>query len=470
MNRNFDLVVMGAGPAGGEAALAASEAGLNVALVDEGLAPGGQVWRKPSTDRACELDTCDVDRTGGDELRKRLAASKVTIYQQTQIWDVRSGFSISCVGDAGAMILSTPRIVVATGAIERVLPFEGWTTPGVFGLAAATALLKSEKALPGSEIVVAGQGPLLIAVAAKACALGLRPRAIVDMASRADWARALTGFAMVPSLLLMGTLWMKKIVAARVPFYRGSEVIQASGGEALRLVTIRNRATGNTTDVQADTLYIGNGLSPNDEIYRLLGARQEIDSLRGGYRVVCDANRRSSISGLYAAGDSAGIHGARPSALQGRLAGLAAAYDHGALNVAKFSKLSRSARLRLRLAMPFANASCRLMQFPEKALGHVAEETVVCRCEDVTAGDILVAARCGVRDINQLKHFTRLGMGPCQARLCAMNAAVLLRRHTESSSDTSRLTPRAPIRPIAMDQLIGEFDYSDIPVPRPAPL
>ncbi len=120
-----------------------------------------------------------------------------------------AGISVSCITPQGARILNAPRAVLATGAIERIYPFEGWTTPGVFGLAAATALIKSEGALPGREIVVAGQGPLLIAVAAKALELGLTPRAIVDRAGPADWARALPGFANVPSMALAGARWRR---------------------------------------------------------------------------------------------------------------------------------------------------------------------------------------------------------------------------------------------------------------------
>src|SRR6056297_1276835 len=191
MTKSHDLLVVGAGPAGGEAALAAASAGLRVALIDEAFVPGGQVWRAPRTEAACQVPAHDTDRRLGDKLRTRLSGSNVEIFSGTQVWDARPGFKLSCVSDDGARQFRAPRLVLATGAIERILPFEGWTTPGIFGLAAATAILKAEKALFGRDIVVAGQGPLLIAVAAKALALGIRPRAIVDRARRADWLGAL---------------------------------------------------------------------------------------------------------------------------------------------------------------------------------------------------------------------------------------------------------------------------------------
>ncbi len=465
----YDLIVIGAGPAGGEAALAAASFGLNVALVDEGPAPGGQVWRAPRTGLA-KGKPADADRARGDDLRARLAASTVTLLAGAQVWDMRPGFSVSCILPQGARVLTAPRAVLATGATERVRPFEGWTTPGVFGLAAATALVKSGGALPGRDIVIAGQGPLLIAVAAKALSLGLKPRAIVDRAGYADWARALIGFANVPRMALSGARWMAQIRLAGIPVYRQSEVTEARGHDSVTAITVRNLISGATTEIAADTLYVGNGLVPADELHRLLGLAQTPDPLRGGYRVLCDADRRSSLAGLYVAGDGGGVHGALPSAVQGRLAGLAAAFDHGAMDCARHDNEARPLRRRLRRYIRFADASCRLMQFPDAALDRVTDDTVICRCEDVTAGDILAAMHRSARDMNQLKHFTRLGMGPCQGRLCSMNAACLLRRHADLPPGDLRLTPRAPIRPIEMEDLIGTFDYADIPVPKPAPL
>jgi len=470
MTTAFDLLVIGAGPAGGNAALEAASAGLTVALIDEGTAAGGQVWRAPRTAQATRNRTQDPDRTRGDDLRARLAASSVRVFPATQVWDARPQFHISCVSDDGAQELHAPRLILATGAIERVLPFEGWTTPGVFGLAAATAVMKSEKTLFGRDIVIAGQGPLLIAVAAKALDLGLRPRAIIDRSHRGDWLRATAGFARVPSMLATGARWMSRLALAGIPYHRRSEVIRANGDTTLRSVVIRDLGTGATREIEADTLYIGNGLTSADELHRLLGAAQTADLLRGGYRTTRDDRCRSSVPGLYIAGDGGGVYGALPSAMQGKIAGLSAACDHGALCETQFAAQVRGPQRKLRRLETFADASCRLMQFPQDATPRMSPQTIVCRCEDVSRADIEKAMDDGARDLNQLKHFTRLGMGPCQGRMCGLTAAAILsHRHAGSGTDT-RLTPRSPVRPVEMTQLIGEFDYDDIPVPKPAPL
>ncbi|MGS4947921.1 FAD-dependent oxidoreductase [Meridianimarinicoccus sp. RP-17] len=468
MTEFADLLVLGAGPAGAEAALAADHAGLRVVLLDEAPAAGGQVWRAPRTHAA--RTRSDADQTRGRDLRGRLDASGVQVRTGTQVWDAVPGFCLSCVSERGATRFQAPRLVLATGATERVRPFAGWTTPGVFGLAAATAMMKAEGRLAGRNIIVAGQGPLLIAVAAKACAMGVPPRAIVDLNGRGDWLSAVSGFAAAPGLLLTGLKWMARIVAARVPILHGADIVRALGDDTLDAVIVRDRASGQETRLAADTLYVGNGLTPADEIHRLLGAAQVADALRGGYRTLCDADRRSSVPGLYVAGDGAGVHGAFPSAAQGRIAGLAAAHDHGALSAADFARASRHARGQLKRLMRFADASCRLMQFPEDSLQDIRGDTVICRCEDVTVDQIRAASGDGACDLNQLKHFTRLGMGPCQGRMCALNAAGVLRRLAVDAGRDLRLTPRAPVRPVEMAQLIGTFAYSDIPVPKPAPL
>ncbi|OSP54000.1 FAD-dependent oxidoreductase [Pseudoruegeria sp. SK021] len=468
-----DLIVIGAGPAGANAALAAHNAGLKVVLVDEAAQPGGQVWRAPITAKAKQSPVKDIDRKMGDALRQQLVSANIHILTDTQVWSADrqpEGFEVGTIGEAGTVFLRAPRLIAAPGAYERILPFPGWTIPGVFGLAAATALLKAEKTLPGRRIIVAGQGPLLIAVAAQAVALGLRPVAIVDAASRADWAKSLAGYARQPRQLARGMRWMAQLTRARVPYYRQHEVSSATGADSLAGVTLRSLKSGETRTIDVDTLFVGNGLTPADEVFRLLGADQEPCPISGTQRVVCDELGRCSVPGLYAAGDAAGIRGALPALHQGRIAGLAAAHDAGALSGAALSAALASSSRALTQLQPFADASCRLMRLSGQRVAAAPDDTIICRCEDVRAGDIRKAINQGAVDINQLKHFTRLGMGPCQGRICAVNAAEIIRQETGAAVNSTRLTPRGPIRPLETAQLIGEFGYSDIPIPKPAPL
>ena len=169
MNPAFDLIVIGAGPAGCRAALAASRHGVSVLLIDEAAAAGGQVYRAPAAGLALKLDE---DGAKGDELRRRIAQSAITLRFGCRVWSVASGFRVDVAGHGGHEAFTAPRLIAATGAYERVVPFPGWTLPGVIGLAAATILIKSQGMLPGRRIVLAGCGPLLLLVASKVLAAG----------------------------------------------------------------------------------------------------------------------------------------------------------------------------------------------------------------------------------------------------------------------------------------------------------
>ena len=184
MSSAFDLIVIGAGPAGCRAALAASRHGVSVLLIDEAAAAGGQVYRAPAGGLALKLDE---DGAKGDELRRRIAQSAITLRFGCRVWSVASGFRVDVAGHGGHEAFTAPRLIAATGAYERVVPFPGWTLPGVIGLAAATILIKSQGMLPGRRIVLAGCGPLLLLVASKVLAAGGEIAAIADLSGPADW-------------------------------------------------------------------------------------------------------------------------------------------------------------------------------------------------------------------------------------------------------------------------------------------
>jgi thioredoxin reductase/bacterioferritin-associated ferredoxin len=474
--------VLGAGPAGSNAAIEAARHGLSVLLLDDNLAAGGQVWRAPSTATSERRSQGDPDRIAGDALRSRLAASAVCTLNSTVVWSVAvedapsRRFRIELYRDDQLFTVQATQLVAALGAVERVVPFPGWTLPGVFGLAAATTLLKRDGCLPGRNIAVAGQGPLLFAVAAKALASGTPPRLVADAARRRDWLQSTAGFAGSPQQLIRGAGWLTALARARIPHAVNSVVIAAYGDQRLEAIDVAplspNGAplTNQSRRVDVDTLFVGNGLSPVAEVPRLLGATVRHDPLRGGFSVVRDDYGRTAVPGLLVAGDGAGVHGAVPSSLAGTLVGLACARDADQVSERTVCRLAQSLRRRYRRAESCADASCRLMQVPATRMAAIPEHTIVCRCELVSRATIDAAARSGVRHLHELKTTTRLGMGPCQGRMCAMNAAALLALHTGDPASVGWLTQRVPLRPLPVDQLIGSFDYDDIPVPAPAPL
>lgn len=469
--RLFDLAVLGAGPAGCAAACAAAGAGLDVVVLDEQEAAGGQIHRAPRN--ALARRRADP---AGEALRADLAASGAALRLGRRVWSISERFRLDALGPDGPETVRARALVAASGAHERVVPFPGWTRPGVIGLAAATVLLKTEGRVPGRRIVVAGAGPLLANVAAKIVAGGGTVAALVDLARPGDWLRAVRGLARKPALLAEGGAWALRLAAHRVPMLFGHAVVAAEGGDTLARVAVAPVSPAGMPDgdrarwIEADLLAVGNGLAPGAEVTKLYRAAHVHAPARGGWVPRRDAHGRTSVDGLYAAGDGAGVMGAGPAARSGRLAGLAAAHDLGRLDASALDAASRPLLAEARRDRAFAEAVSGLMTVRPGQVAAIAPDTVVCRCEDVTRAEIDGAFAAGARNLDQLKAFTRCGMGPCQGRMCGETAGDLLALRVGSREAAGWWTGRPPLRPVALADLVGGFDYADIPVPRPAPL
>lgn len=474
MSEVRDLIVIGAGPAGANAALVACEHGLRVALIDEQPDAGGQVWRAPWPGLTRQADSPEA--RDGDALRVRLGASEVDCRFGRRVWSVTSGYRVDALGPDGNEAVCAPLLIAATGAHERVVPFPGWTLPGVIGLAAATVMLKSHLVLPGQRVVVAGCGPLLAAVAAGIVKAGGEVVAIVDLAGPAEWLKALPAMASRPSLLAQGMGWALKLASQRVPVHFRHGVAAAEGDDRLervRLVPVDAQGAPRaqaTLTLSTDALCIGHGLVPGAEITRMFRARHLYQPLRGGWVPELDTFGRSSVPGLLAIGDGAGLKGAAPAEIGGRLAGLAAAYDAGKLSREACEQAAAPLLRQRQDLVAFADASAGMMALRPAQVAAIAPDTIICRCEDVPRAEIDAAFAAGARDVNQLKHFTRCGMGPCQGRMCGDVAAQLLAARVGSREAVGYWTGRPPLRPVGFEALIGSFSYDDIPIPKPAPL
>jgi len=474
LSPDFDLIVIGAGPAGCRSALAASRHGLSVLLLDEAAHPGGQVYRAPASGLLPKLGE---DGESGCELRRRVIDSAITLRCACRVWSVSDGFRVDVAGTSGHKAFSAPRLNAATGAYERVVPFPGWTLPGVLGLAATTILITSQRMLPGRRIVLAGCGPLLLSVAAKVLAAGGEIAAIADLASPADWLMTLPRVLRSWHLAVRGGRWAVDIGRSRVPVYFRHGIRAAIGRDRIESVEIGPLtrscapAAGKTISLEVDALAVGHGLVPGAEIPQLLGADMTFDRLHGGWIPQVDTFGRTSRPGLYAVGDGAGIRGAEPALLAGELAGLAAALDAGRISAATFDCETKKPLRQCRSYAPFADAMAGIMALRPGQVAGIPPAAVVCRCEDVTRQDIENAAAAGALDVNQMKHFTRCGMGPCQGRMCGDVAAELFAQSRKVRREAvGRWTCRPPLRPVPLSDLAGRFEYGDIPIPSPAPL
>jgi NADPH-dependent 2,4-dienoyl-CoA reductase/sulfur reductase-like enzyme len=449
----FDVIVVGGGPAGVHAALSAASGGLHVALFDE------------NTD-------------AGAPLRRELGASKIKCFFSHVVWSVAGEYRIDALGPQGPVHCTTRALIVASGATERIVPFEGWTTPGVITLATAAKLLASCATLQGRSFLVAGCGPWLSPVAARIIEGGGHVDAIIDLAGPTDRARALMGLAARPALLIQRLKRWLTIRRSGIPRYGRHTMVSAqNAGERLRATWTQCDSAGRAVDTPRvstviDYIIVGHGFIPASEITRLLRARHRYSRQAGGWVAVADEDGRTSRALLYVAGDAAAIAGKDAAASHGELVGLACALDLAASPAAKLAPRIGSARRRHRGRARAGRVVAKTMALRSAQVDGIAPETIVCSCESVKRVEIDAACDAGAHDVNQLKAWTRCGMGACQGRICGDIAGELLVRRMSAASRESVgvFTARSPLRPVPIGALTGDFEYGDIAIPTAAPL
>jgi len=453
---DLPVAVIGAGPAGLRAAQALAEAGLRPVLIDESPEPGGQIYRKPPA----PLRTLRSRRAlyGGDWRRAQalddmLAAlqGRIELRMETLVWNAQArdtGFRLFLRGpDGGDAVLDVSALVLATGAMDRILPVPGWTAPGVWSLGGAQVMLKAQAQVVGKRPVFAGSGPLLYLVAWQYAKAGAVPAAVVDAARFSDKLRALPCMLARPSLLLQGARMALALRRLGVPVLEGAHAERITA--APEGLTLHWRRKGRSGQVQGDAIALGHGLKPERQLADLLGCKAQYDARAGQWRVQTDADGRASVPGLYLAGDMVAITGAHAAEYAGELAARALLRDRGLPDPAP---ASRPLALRGALALQhrFRRGLETAFPFPEDRIQALPDETMVCRCEGITAGDLRRAiADWQPTDINRLKALTRCGMGRCQSRLCGEVAAGLLAAETGMDrAQAGSLRGQAPVKPL----------------------
>lgn len=473
MIQNTDIAVIGAGPAGANAALTAASHGFSVTLIDEQPAAGGQVWRAKST---AILDAPATPETvAGNRLRKEIDDSLVNHIGAARVWQIErgeEGSNLYVLRQGRSEVLHARALIIATGAREFVQPVPGWTTPGVLGLAGATALFKQEMALPGKRTIVSGTGPLVFFVASEIRRLGGEVAAVITPNSRGDWLRCLPAMLSHADLLLRGGRWIADLILGGIPICWRHAVTRVEGetqvaGVEFRKLTADWSPTGPARRTDGDSLCLGNGLIPATEAAQLAGLGLE-HSLRLGGWVPCEAaDGGTHLSDVFLCGDGTGIRGAAAAEIHGRLAGLSAAQHLGADTRAERDRLRASFDRAARFGMAMTSLS-----IPRAGLTRLTtDETIVCRCESLSRTDIAAEITSGARSTNAVKSGLRAGMGPCGGKFCQTTVArMIAEAEGGTEANVEHPTPRPPLRPVPVAALAGDFSYSDLPIPKPAPL
>ena len=459
----YDLLVVGGGPAGISAARAARRAGLSVVLVDERPSLGGQIFKQPGPGFSVP-DPAGLDRQAraGRSLIASLDGLGVDVRLRTAVVAVEGRETVLVADGQRAAAVVTARTVVATGAHDRPVVFPGWTLPGVMTAGGLQTLAKTQRVLPGRRMVFAGSGPVALAFPAQLAHYG----AVVVEALEAgpaprpgDIARLLGAARGNTDLLRDAARYRTMLLRHRVPVRYGRIVVRAEGdGRVEQVVHAAVDADwrvipGTERSVDADVLCLGYGFVPSLELMRLLGCVFDHDENLGGAVVRRDRWLRTTVDGIYAAGDGTGVEGSYVAIDEGTIAGVAAALDAGRLDDARADELVGEARTRLRRRRSLIAATRRLYRVGPGVYELATDDTVVCRCETVRQGT-LIAAVDSTDDINVVKAYTRAGMGPCQGKNCQRHiAALIAARHRRPMADVPLATARMPLRPVPIGQL-----------------
>ncbi len=442
-----NILIIGAGPAGTRAAEVLARHGLRPIVVDEAPASGGQVYRRqPAGFRRTAKLRYGFEAAKAEALHATFDAlsERVDYRPDTSVWSVENNVAFT-LGPGGVARIPFDALLLCTGGVDRILPIPGWTLPGAFTLGGAQIALKAQGCAIGKRVAFLGSGPLLYLVAYQYAHAGATVAAVLDTARFSD------ALPVIPGLLAGGTtlakgLWYQNWLRFKgIPLRRGVRPIAVDGEDHVSGLRYRD-VRGRERRVECDAMAFGWGVKPECQLAELAGCEMRFDAMARQWLPECDAEGRSSATGVYLAGDGAGVMGADAAEYRGELAALALLADRGmAADAARRDHL----KTRLRRLMRFRIALERALPYPEGLAAALADDTIVCRCEGVTAGDIRQGQSLEPDEINRAKAYTRLGMGRCQGRMCGIAAAeILAHRKGVSLAEVGRLRGQAPIKPL----------------------
>lgn len=452
--QRVDVAIVGAGPAGMAAAIAARKHGATVVLLDEQRDVGGQIYRGINGVPPARLHILGPDYGVGADLSRAFAASGAQHIRGAAVWQVASDRRVSYLHEGGVASVAAGAVLLCTGAMERPFPIPGWTLPGVLTAGAGQILLKGSGMVPAKPVVLAGCGPLLYLLGWQYVRARVPIAALVDTTGGGDYRRAL-GHA---GAALSGWRYLKKglsllaaLKLAGVPFFKGATGLHVLGDGAASGLGFTSGGVHH--EVHSPLVLLHQGVVPNTQLSWSLRAQHVWDDAQLCWAPALDAWGMLDVPGVFIAGDGGGIGGARVAELQGELAGLAAAAYLGKIDVRARDRLGEPvfAEMRGHLSIrPFLDALYR----PKKANRIPADDTIVCRCEEVTGGDVRRDIAMGCLGPNQVKSVDRCGMGPCQGRQCGLTVTELVAdARGVPPGDVGYFRIRPPIKPITLEEL-----------------
>lgn len=470
---DYDVVIIGGGPAGLTASINLRKYDLKVALIDERRTLGGQIYKRVGS--GFKINTEEYlgkDFLFGSKLINKFETCGATTFLETTVITIENGKVIAANNDSGTLALSFKKLVVATGAYDRPVAFPGWTLPGVITAGAAQTLVKSQQFSPGSNMVFAGSGPLALAFPAQMTQLGAPVKLVLEAASAPsilDGLNLLSALKGNLDLIKDAIRYRTTLIKNRIPFKYKRIVVSAEGNSRVERITYAkvNRnwepIPGTEKTISADTLIIGYGFMPSIELLKLLDCKMGFNDNRGGFTAITDKWGATSIADVFAVGDGTGVSGSYVAKAQAELAALKIAQELGKIELTELNRVSIKAFQELRQRIKFQEKIGQMFKVGSGIYKLADSETIICRCESVKLSDLTPIINSSI-DLSVAKAYSRAGMGLCQGRNCQRHiAAMIAQKHNIDIADVPTATPRFPIKPVAIglisDDSVTEQKY-----------
>ena len=459
-----DVIVIGSGPAGMSAAIGIAKAGLKVIVLDMQPTPGGQIFRslesnlraRPATDKL--LNALGSTYLAGQTLIEEFRSVTAIDYRPgTTVWELRPDATVGWLRGESAGYLRARQVVVANGAMERPVPFPGWTLPGVMTAGAVQTLLKAGRLQPDGRVVLVGTGPLILLLAEQLRKLGVKPSLIGRTDTMSDKLAAI-GSIKLNSIasLAKGFGWLTRLRFAGIAMCTGVSNLMAHGRDKIESVSLS--VAGRNIELPCDLLVVHDGIVPATDVAHCAGLALEWlhddtswkpkTTEDGRAELAAGPSLTDSPCAIWISGDARRIGGADAAIAHGRQVATSIVGELLGLSLKKELVSGASHVAKTLSARPFIDKA-----FPRGIAAQLPEDsTVVCRCEELTAGDIRTAIHNGATGMDHLRGILRCGMGPCQGRSCAVTVARLLTEHGDASSPTP-FRARPPLRPLPLAAL-----------------
>jgi D-hydroxyproline dehydrogenase subunit alpha len=459
-HREYDIAIIGAGFSGLVAAGILREYDLDILLLEESGHPGGQYLRTHPLGQGDEKNLNTLQKAGLAQIQS-IQGGRVNLMTETRVLGIDDNKELLLEQNLENLYTLRPEIVLlAPGAREQFVPFKGWTLPGVISTGALQIMLKGSGVLPADNIIIGGSGLFLYTVAADVIRHGGRVSRVFDENSAMRKMGFVTGLMGQTDKFKEGMGQLFKIAFSRTKIRHRYRITEACGEKQIETVRVAKIdpggrvVTGSESEFPCECLAIGNGFTPNIELGLLAGCTPAYDTDLGGWIITTDENLETNVAGIFAAGETTGIGGAEKSIAEGKLAAYSILQKLGKIDDDQYREQTVPLQKERKKYQQFACRFNALGNVTEAAIESIPDDTILCRCEDITVGEVKKTVENGCKTLVAVKRALRTGMGICQGRTCGPVLSRLVGMYTGTPvKDQTPLSIRWPVKAVPLEVL-----------------